>query len=148
MRWRQPFDDQCYGKRTIRPWRRHTSAAPFRLFTLHWWGAYSPWRPTRHILTQVAPGAVRGARTLVMAGSGAPLAVPSRLGKMEAVRDPSRASAATSKRRRRLSLGLRAHVTVAFAVAGLVVSLGLALITYSLARSFLLQQRDSAARTQ
>jgi signal transduction histidine kinase len=43
---------------------------------------------------------------------------------------------------------LRARVTVAFALAGLIVAVGLSLITYSLARSFLLQQRDSAARGQ
>ena len=88
--------------------------------------------------------------------STAPVLAPGRVGKvgkMVGVRDPSRAaspgSGATAARRpRRLSLGLRARVTVAFAIAGLVVAVGLSLITYSLARSFLLQQRDSAARSQ
>ena len=89
--------------------------------------------------------------------SAAPVLAPGRVGKvgkMVDVRDPSRAAspgssgATAAKRPRRLSLGLRARVTVAFAIAGLVVAVGLSLITYSLARSFLLQQRDSAARSQ
>jgi signal transduction histidine kinase len=84
---------------------------------------------------------------LVLGSSGAPLLAPGRVGKMEGVRD-SRRTTATTRKRRRLSLGLRARVTVAFAIAGLVVAVGLSLITYSLARSFLLQQRDSAARSQ
>lgn len=84
---------------------------------------------------------------VVLGASGAPLLAPGRLGKIKGVRDNGRA-ATTTRKRRRLSLGLRARVTVAFAIAGLVVAVGLSLITYSLARSFLLQQRDSAARSQ
>jgi signal transduction histidine kinase len=84
---------------------------------------------------------------LILGATGAPLVGGTRLGKMETVRDPGHAKA-TTRRRRRLSLGLRARVTVAFAIAGLVVAVGLSLITYSLARSFLLQQRDSAVRSQ
>ncbi|HKA04676.1 MAG TPA: histidine kinase dimerization/phospho-acceptor domain-containing protein, partial [Acidimicrobiales bacterium] len=87
----------------------------------------------------------------VHGASGAPALAPGRVGKMVGVRDPQRTALSggtTPKKPRRLSLGLRARVTVAFAVAGLVVAVGLSLITYSLARSFLLQQRDSAARSQ
>src|SRR5215211_5677669 len=57
---------------------------------------------------------------LVLGASGAPLVAGGRLGKMEGVREPGRATA-TTHRRRRLSLGLRARVTVAFAISGLVV---------------------------
>src|SRR3954449_8644995 len=60
---------------------------------------------------------------LVLGASGAPLLAGGRLGKMEGVRDPGRATA-TTHRRRRLSLGLRARVTVAFAIAGLVLAGG------------------------
>src|SRR5262249_38708629 len=81
------------------------------------------------------PGAPPGASGL----SFGALVTLVRLGKMDAVRDPGPAPATTT-RPRRLSLGLRARVTVAFAIAGLVVAVGLSLITYSLARSFLLQQ--------
>lgn len=83
---------------------------------------------------------------LLVGASGVPLLAPGRVGKMESVRDHGHAAAA--QKRRRFSLGLRARVTVAFAIAGLIVAVGLSLITYSLARSFLLQQRDTAARTQ
>ena len=83
---------------------------------------------------------------LVVTAGAAPLLAPGRTGKMDAVRNTGRT--APAPRKRRLSLGLRARVTVAFAIAGLVVAVGLSLITYSLARSFLLQQRDSAARNQ
>src|SRR5690348_3329554 len=110
------------------------------LFTLHWWGAYSPWRPTRRIWARLPVLLL----ILLLGASSAPLVGRARLGKMEGVREPGRATA-TTRRRRRLSLGLRARVTVAFALVGLVVAVGLSLITYSLARSFLLQQRDSAA---
>jgi len=50
--------------------------------------------------------------------------------------------------RRRWSLGLRARVTLGFALAGLLVSLALAGITYTLARNYLLDQRDQVARQQ
>jgi len=70
--------------------------------------------------------------------------VPSpRVGKAVAVTDNT-----TERRRRPRSLGLRARVTVGLSLAGLVVSLGLSVITYSLARGYLLDQRDSVARTQ
>jgi signal transduction histidine kinase len=75
-----------------------------------------------------------------------PLVAPLVIGKAGRVSAGGQASVRT--KRRRMSLGLRARVTVAFALAGLIVAVGLSLITYSLARSFLLQQRDSAARNQ
>jgi signal transduction histidine kinase len=75
-----------------------------------------------------------------------PLLPPATIGKAGSVTVGSPPRAET--KRRRLSLGLRARVTVAFALAGLIVAVGLSLITYSLARSFLLEQRDSAARSQ
>jgi signal transduction histidine kinase len=50
--------------------------------------------------------------------------------------------------RRRWSLGLRARVTLGFALVGLLVSLALAAITYTLARNYLLEQRDQVARQQ
>jgi two-component system, OmpR family, sensor histidine kinase MtrB len=59
-----------------------------------------------------------------------------------AVREPA------PKRRRRVSLGLRARVTVGFMLAGLVVSVGLSFIAYFLARAYLLEQRDTVARRQ
>jgi signal transduction histidine kinase len=83
---------------------------------------------------------------LFLAASGVPALASGRVGKIYSVRDNGHASAAPT--RRRFSLGLRTRVTLAFAVAGLIVAVGLSLITYSLARSFLLQQRDNAARTQ
>jgi len=52
-----------------------------------------------------------------------------------------------TRRRRWLPLGLRARVTVGFSLLGLIVSFGLALVTYSLARNYLLNQRDSSAKT-
>ena len=113
------------------------------LFTLHWWGAYSPWRPTRRIWARLPLLLL----LFLFGASSAPLVARARLGKIETVREPGRATV-TTHRRRRLSLGLRARVTVAFAIVGLVVAVSLSIITYSLARSFLLQQRDSAARSQ
>ena len=50
--------------------------------------------------------------------------------------------------RRRFSLGLRTRVTIAFSVAGLVISVGLAALTYSLARNYLQGQFDRTSRTQ
>ncbi len=44
--------------------------------------------------------------------------------------------------RRRARLGLRARATIAFGIAGLLLSSALSLITYALARNFLLDQRD------
>jgi signal transduction histidine kinase len=82
----------------------------------------------------------------LMGASGVPALTAGRVGKISGVHEHGH-TAATPKRRR-FSPGLRTRVTLAFAVAGLIVAVGLSLITYSLARSFLLQQRDNAARTQ
>ena len=49
---------------------------------------------------------------------------------------------------RRVRFGMRARVTIAFAFAGFVVSLGLSLITYFGTRSYLLDQQDTVARQQ
>ena len=49
----------------------------------------------------------------------------------------------TSRRPRRRALGLRARLTIGFALAALVVSLSLTLATYVLARNYLLDQRES-----
>ena len=54
----------------------------------------------------------------------------------------------TSRRPRRRALGLRARLTIGFALAALVVSLSLTLATYVLARNYLLDQRESGAVTQ
>ncbi|MEO5724247.1 MAG: HAMP domain-containing sensor histidine kinase [Ilumatobacteraceae bacterium] len=48
----------------------------------------------------------------------------------------------------RRTLRLRTRITVFFSLTALVASLALALVTYTLARSFLTSQRDSVARTQ
>jgi signal transduction histidine kinase len=56
--------------------------------------------------------------------------------------------ATTGKRRRRRALGLRARLTVGFALAALVVTTALTGITYLLARNYLLDQRESGAVTQ
>ncbi len=53
-----------------------------------------------------------------------------------------------TQRTRRRALGLRARLTIGFAVAALVVSLSLTLVTYVLARNYLLDQRESGAVTQ
>ncbi len=45
-------------------------------------------------------------------------------------------------RRRRAALGLRARSTIAFGLAGLLLSAGLSLVTYALARNFLIDQRN------
>ena len=81
---------QCYGKRAVRPWRRHTPRDDRALFTLHWWGASSPWRPTWRIWAPsfgrlTAPGLCWAPRP---GASGAPLLAPGRVGKMVGVRDP------------------------------------------------------------
>jgi two-component system sensor histidine kinase MtrB len=54
----------------------------------------------------------------------------------------------TGRRPRRRALGLRARLTIGFALAALVVSLSLTLATYVLARNYLLDQRESGAITQ
>src|SRR3954447_10362467 len=48
----------------------------------------------------------------------------------------------------RRSLGLRPRVTLAFSIAGLVSSLALATVTYVVARSYLLDQREKVAKSQ
>ncbi len=48
--------------------------------------------------------------------------------------------------RRRFSLGMRTRITVGFSLLGLLVSLGLALLTYTLARSYLIDKRELNAR--
>lgn len=55
---------------------------------------------------------------------------------------------ASRRNRRRFSLGLRARVTVAFAAAGLLVAVLLSVITYTLARNYLIEQREDVARRQ
>ena len=52
------------------------------------------------------------------------------------------------KRSRRRALGLRARLTIGFALAALLGSLSLTLVTYLLARNYLLDQRQSGAVTQ
>ena len=49
---------------------------------------------------------------------------------------------------RRRSLRLRTRVTLFFSLTGLVASLALAVVSFTLARSFLTSQRDSVARSQ
>ena len=59
-----------------------------------------------------------------------------------------RAVTAVGSRRRSRQLGLRARVTVAFALGALSLSLILSALTYGLVRSNLVQQRESSARAQ
>jgi signal transduction histidine kinase len=53
-----------------------------------------------------------------------------------------------SQPRRRRTLRLRTRVTLFFSLTALVASLGLAVVTYAVARSFLIDQRQQTARTQ
>ena len=62
------------------------------------------------------------------------------------VRQAGRVS--STRRPRRRTLGLRARVTVPFALAGLVLAAGLALLTYSLARRSSANQREDVASRQ
>ena len=57
-------------------------------------------------------------------------------------------AAAPTGERRRGQLGLRARVTVAFALGALALSTILSSLTYGLVRSSLVQQRESSARSQ
>jgi two-component system, OmpR family, sensor histidine kinase MtrB len=60
---------------------------------------------------------------------------------------PDTVPTALTRRRRWLPLGLRARVTVGFSLLGLIVSFGLAIVTYTFARNYLLDQRDASAKT-
>ena len=53
-----------------------------------------------------------------------------------------------SEPRRRRTLRLRTRVTLFFSLTGLVASMGLAVVTFAVARSFLIDQRMQVARTQ
>ncbi len=57
-------------------------------------------------------------------------------------------TASTPARRRRRQLGLRARVTVAFALGALALSTILSVLTYGLVRNNLVQQREASAVTQ
>ncbi len=50
--------------------------------------------------------------------------------------------------RRRRTLRLRTRVTIFFSLTALVASLGLAVVTFAVARSFLIDQREQTARTE
>ena len=54
----------------------------------------------------------------------------------------------TASGRQPRQLGLRARVTVAFALGALALSLILSALTYGLVRTNLVQQRESSARAQ
>ncbi len=66
-----------------------------------------------------------------------------RMGKADAVAD-----AEHPVRAHRFSLGLRARITVGFALLGLLVSLALAVVTFRLASNHLTGQREDSTRTQ
>ena len=53
-----------------------------------------------------------------------------------------------TEQRRRRTLRLRTRVTLFFSLTALVASLGLAVVTFAVARSFLIDQRQQTARTQ
>ena len=78
-------------------------------------------------------------------GPGGWLVLPRTIGKAGEVHGSQRPA---PERSRRFPLGLRARLTVGFMVAGLIVSVGLSLIAYFLARGYLLDQRDTVPRRQ
>ena len=55
---------------------------------------------------------------------------------------------ASADTRPRRALRLRARVTLFFALTALAASLGLAVVTYAVARNYLLDQRVSTAQSQ
>jgi signal transduction histidine kinase len=94
----------------------------------------SPWRPTGRVLRH--PGACNG-EVVIEVVVQAP-----------AMRQPVAVRRSSSAPKTRHRLGMRARVTVAFSLAGFLLSLGLAMFTYFLARDELLDQRDEFALQQ